>query len=99
MKEAAKKVRNECFFMDSSGDQSYKLVLSSVSRALWFNNLSLAARLLRYSPIAQDLIYIANGIVCAHSYENFEQTFGDFHRVYHRAEVSRLQAIYIYIYT
>ena len=92
IKEAAKRVRGDCLYLDSQGAVSAKLVLSSVSRALWFNNLSLAARLLRYSPIAQDLIYIANGIVCAHSYENFEQTFGDFHRVYHRAEVSRLQA-------
>ena len=49
-------------------------------------------RLLRYSPIAQDLIFIDKGMVCAHSDENFENTFGDFFRVYHRSEVARPQA-------
>ena len=72
MREAAKRVRNECLFLDSSGAESTKLVLSSVSRALWFNNLSLAKRLIRYSEIATDLIFIDAGKVCAFSYEMFE---------------------------
>ena len=29
--------------------------------------------------------------MCAHSYENLENAFGDFFKVYHRAEVVRLQ--------
>ena len=49
-------------------------------------------RLLRFSPIAQDLIFIDKGVVCVRSYENFENTFGDFFRVYHRFEVAGLQA-------
>ena len=53
----------------------FKFVLSLVSRALWFNNLTLAARLIRFSPIAHDHIFIDNGLVCAHSYESFENTF------------------------
>ena len=65
--------------------------MSSVSRALWYNNLSLAKRLIRYSDIATDLIFIDAGKVCAFSYDNFENTFGDFFKVYHRSEVSRLQ--------
>ena len=79
-REAAKRVRNECLFLDSSGAESTKLVLSSVSRALWFNNLSLAKRLIRYSDIATELISIDAGKVCAFSYENVENTFGDFFR-------------------
>ena len=67
LKEAAKRVRGECLFLDSQGAISAKLVLSSVSRALWFNNLTLAARLIRFPPIAEDLIFIDNGLVCAHS--------------------------------
>ena len=91
MREAAKRVRNECLFLDSAVGESTKLVLSSVSCALWFNNLSLAKRLIRYSAIATDLIFIDGGKVCAHSYENLEKTFGDFFKVYHRTEVVRLQ--------
>ena len=68
MRAAAKRVRNECLFRDSSGAESTKLVLSSVSRALWYNNLSLAKRLIRYSDIATDLIFIDAGKVCAFSY-------------------------------
>ena len=78
IRAAAKRVRNECLFLDSSGAESTKLVLSSVSRALWFNNLSLAKRLVRYSDIATEPIFIDAGKVCAFSYGNFENTFGDF---------------------
>ena len=91
MREAAKRVRNECLFLDSSGGESTKLILSSVSRALWFNNISLAKKLLNSSSIASDPIFVDGGKVCAHSYENFENTFGDFFKVYHRSEVVRLQ--------
>ena len=92
LKEAAKRVRGECLFLDSNGANSAKLVLSSVSRALWFNNLSLAMRLIIFSAVANELIFIDKGVVCAHSYENFENTFGEFFQVYHRSEVVRLQA-------
>ena len=76
MKGAAKRVRGECHFLDSQDAISAKLVLSSVSRALWFNNLTLAARLIKFPTLAEDPIFI-DGLVCAHSYETFENTFGD----------------------
>ena len=68
------------------------MYLCNMIYALWFNNLSLAAKLLRFSPIAGDLIFIDKVFLCAHSYENFENTFGEFFRVYHRFEVVRLQS-------
>ena len=92
IREASKRVRGDCLFLDPKGASSTKLVLSSVSRALWFNDLSLASRLLRHAPIAADLIFIDNGLVCAYSYEDFESVFGEFFRVYHRTEVNRLQS-------
>ena len=92
IREAAKRVRGDCLFLDPQGAFSNKLVLSSVSRALCLNDLSLAARLLRHAPIAADLIFVDRGLVCAYSYENFENVFGDFFRVYHRTEVGRLQS-------
>jgi hypothetical protein len=92
IREAAKRVRGDCLFLDPQGALSTKLVLSSVSRALWFNDLPLASRLLRHAPTAAELIYIDNGVVSAYCYEKFEMIFGDFFRVYHRTEVGRLQA-------
>ena len=79
-------------FLDPQGALSTKLVLSSVSRALWFNDLPSASRLLRHAPTAAELIYIDNGVVSAYCYEKFETFFGDFFRVYHRTEVGRLHA-------
>ena len=60
--------------------------------ALWFNDLSLATRIIRHAPIAADLIFVERGLVCAYSYAVFESTFVDFFRVYHRTEVGRLQS-------
>ena len=57
-KEAANRVRGDCLFLDPRGALSTKLVLSSVSRALWFNNLGLARKLIDYSAFAKDLIFI-----------------------------------------
>ena len=78
IREAAKRVRGDCLFLDPQGAFSNKLVLSSVSRALWFNDLALASRIIRHAPIAAELIFIDRGSVCAFSYENFENVFADF---------------------
>ena len=91
IREAAKRVRADCLFLDPQGAFSNKLILSSVSRALWYNDLSLASRLIRNAPIAADLIFIDRGLVTAHCQENFEAAFTDFFRVYHRTEVGRLR--------
>jgi len=57
IKEAARRVRNESLFANPDGSEEKKLVLSSVSRALWFNNLGLARKLIDYSSSAKDLIF------------------------------------------
>ena len=69
IKEAARRVRNEALFTNPDGSGERKIVLSSISRALWFNNLPLAKKLLRWSTIASDLIYIKDYKVLAYSYE------------------------------
>ena len=82
MREAARRVRNESLFQNPDGSAERKIVLSSISRSLWFNDLPLARKLLRWSSIAKDLIYIESFKVLAYSYENFEQIFGDFYNVF-----------------
>ena len=72
IREAAKRVRGDCLFLDPQGAFSNKLVLSSVSRALWFNDLALATRIIRHAPIAAELIFIDRGSVCAFSFENLK---------------------------
>ena len=84
-------MRNESLFTNPDGSAEKKIVWSSISRALWFNNLPLAERLIRWSSIASDLIYIEDRKVLAYSYETFEQIFGDFYNVFHRSEVTQLQ--------
>ena len=79
-------------FPGPQGAFSNKLIFSSVSRALWFDDLSLATRAIRHAPIAADLIFVDRGLVCAYSIEVFESTLVDFIRVYHRTEVGCLQS-------
>ena len=82
----------------------WKIVLLSISRALWFNDLPLARKLLRWSSIAKDFMYIEDCSlarenearrnstqVIAFSHESFEPIFLDFHNVFHRSEVNQLQ--------
>ena len=91
MREAARRVRNEALYFNPDGSAERKIVLSSISRALWFTDLPLARKLLRWSSIAKDLMHMDDCKVLAYSYENFEQVFGDFYNVFHRSEVTQLQ--------
>ena len=90
-KEAARRIRNESLFKNSDGSEEKKLVLSSVSRALWFNNPYLAKKLIDYSAIAKDLIYIEDAQVKAFSFVAFETIFGAFFNVYHSSQVQQLR--------
>ena len=91
LKEAARRVRNESLYKSPDGTEERKLVLFSVSRALWFNNLNLAKKLIDYSATAKDLIDIEEAQVKAHSFETFETIFGDFFNVYHSSQVQQLR--------
>ena len=88
LKEAARRVRNESLFKNPDGTEEKKLVLSSVFRAPWFNNLNLARKLMDFSVTAEEVIYIEDAQVKAHSFETFEVIFEDFFNVYHSAQVS-----------
>ena len=91
IKEAARRVRNEALFSNPDGTEEKKLVLSSVSRALWFNNLGLARKLIEYSASAKDLIFIEDSQVKAFSFQAFESIFGDFFNMYHSSQVQEIQ--------
>ena len=65
-------------FKNPDGSEEKKLVLSSVSRALWFNNPSLVKKLIDYSAAAaKDLVFAEDAQVKAHSFVAFETTLGD----------------------
>ena len=91
IKEAARRVRNEALFTNPDGTEEKRLVLSSISRALWFNNLGLARKLLDCSASAKDLIFIEDSQVKAYSYTAFETIFGDFFNIYHSSQVKEIQ--------
>ena len=82
MREAARRVRTESLFQNPDASVEMKIVLSSISRSLWFSGLPLARKLLRWSSIAKDLVYIVDYKVLAYSYESFEQIFADFYTVF-----------------
>jgi len=91
LKEAARRVRNEALYKNPDGSEEKKLVLSSVSRALWFNNLGLAKKLIDYSSSAKDPIFIKDSQVKAFSFQAFETIFGDFFNMYHSSQVQQIQ--------
>ena len=53
MREAARRVRNESLFLNPDGSAEMKIVLASISRALWFNDLPLARKLFTMAHYCQ----------------------------------------------
>ena len=76
IKGAARRVKNEALYTNPDGSEETKLVLSSASRALWFNNLGLARKLIDYSASAKDHICTGDSQVKAFSFQAFETIFG-----------------------
>ena len=74
-------------FKNLDGSEEKELVLSSVSRALWFNNLGLARKLIDYSSSAKDLIFMKDAQVKPFFFQAFETIFGDLFNVYHSSQV------------
>ena len=90
-KDAARCVRNASLFKNPGGTEEKKLVLTLVSRAVWFNNLNLAKKLIDYSAIAKDPVYIEEAQVKAHSFETFETICGDLLNAYHSSQAQQLR--------
>ena len=91
IKEAARLVRNEALHTNPDGSEGKKLVLSSVSKALWFINLGLARKLIDYSASAKDLMFIEGSRAKAFPFQAFEPIFGDFFDMYHSSQVQQIQ--------
>ena len=61
---AAKEVRNHLITHDAYGTEIARLVLSSIAKAVWKDDLKLAKTLIHTSPLARDHIYIQDGRIC-----------------------------------
>ena len=59
---------------------SLRLVLAAISRALWFNKLTLAKNMLRITAIEKDLWYIADGKIQLKDLVCFGDLLNETHR-------------------
>ena len=57
-KESARRVKLDLIYKSEDELKSQRLVLASISRAIWFNNAGLAKKLLNTSTMARDILII-----------------------------------------
>jgi hypothetical protein len=70
IREAGRRVREQQDYGEDGTLRSSRAALSSISRAIWFNNYGLARRLLRHSPTAKDLIMVQGLTVICTDFES-----------------------------
>ena len=91
IQEAGKIVRQRILFDDTPTPAANRLILASVSRAIWFNNVSLAKRILRFSSIGNELLAIVAGVVSCPQPMRFDELFNQYHKDHHGRSISGLQ--------
>ncbi len=85
LKEAARQTRDEICITRTSDPNVLDMTLSSISRALWSNDVQLAEVILARSPLAAGWISVCSDKVLLVSPEAFQQ-FTDTHRRTFRAK-------------
>ncbi len=67
-------------FEDAPTAASSRLILASISRALWFNDANLANRILNFSEVARGIISVTNGKVFCFDPAYFDELFNETHK-------------------
>ena len=67
--------------------ESQRLVFASMSRALWFNNVVLAKKLLQSSTIAMQHLTIVNNRVCLFNAHYFATCFDEIHNKFYTDQI------------
>ena len=79
IREAARRVRDRLFLEDPASDNAIRMTLSSISRAIWFNDVKLARRVFSSSSIARDLLEVRHGRVVCIDFHSFDSLFNEYH--------------------
>jgi len=92
IKEAARKVRQLIHLQDDNSVQSRRLLLASISRAIWFNNVALAGKIIQTSQLGSDLLLISGRRVTCKDFVQFDDIFNQCHLDHHQRRVNQLRS-------
>ncbi len=76
-RNAALHSRNAQSYTDANGNESFRLILESISRALWSNDTKLARTLIRSTSLASLFIHVDQGKVTPIYPEALEKAYSD----------------------
>ena len=76
--EAGRRIRERQFVLNPDSASSLRLLVSSISRAIWRNDLKSAKKLLSSCALAREFLVIRNGVcVTCCNYQGFDQLFNE----------------------
>ena len=81
VQEASRLTRRDILFDDEISCAAKRMMLASISRAIWMNNFGLANKLLRSTALAHTHLEIRNGKVQCKDWEAFDAEFNASHSV------------------
>lgn len=90
IREAARCIRDRVIRSEDSSTDKCRLIADSMSRAVWFNDVCLAKKLLNSSSIPGEFISVNHGVVGVHSFPAFEDFFTSTKRKALREQVEQL---------
>ena len=91
-KEASKKVLLDIQHDEAGSIEPQRLAFSSMSRAVWYNNVTLARKLLSSSSLAKTHISIMNGQVTHINPGHFSSAFNEVHSKFYQSQIKDLRS-------
>ena len=90
-KEAAKKTRDHLLFNNMEDPAVWKMIISTIVRVLWSNDVKLARRIISSSELANDLLEIRLDVVICRDHVLLEQYFSETFLEHWNRKVGRLR--------
>ena len=91
MKESARRVKLDLIHKSEDELKTRRLVLASISRAIWFNNIGLAKKLLNTSIMARDILILVGRRVLCRDFSVFDDWFNDSHQKLQQQRINGLK--------
>jgi len=91
IREAAKRTREHLLYSDAGSQESRRMAIASVSRAIWFNNVALARKLIAASDMGSQLLEVVGRRVYCKDYAYFDSLFDEVHLTLHNRQAQGLR--------
>ena len=93
MKEAGRYVRDAMQLEAKDENAAMRLLLATISRAIWFNKVSVARKVIQTSPLAAELLDISGATVACKDFVYSNALFDEVHRTYLQKDINAMRIV------